>query len=195
MNDETKPETTSQNEAMVPIRMVYQNYAGKVSLRHILPYAISWGSNQWHPEPQWLLHALDVDKGDYRAFAFRDCRFLAFPAVDVEREAAQSPLSLASRLMERDNSRIGKFGPLFHNRDGAEALDLIYSLREAYRKAVNPTEEMIELAAFRMWHSEAVRAGTPSMVKSRTPEAFANEDTKTRKLWRDYAMAALSVRS
>jgi predicted DNA-binding transcriptional regulator YafY len=47
----------------------YTNYRGERSTRTIEPHAMEFGANQWHPEPQWLLYALDVDKREARAFA------------------------------------------------------------------------------------------------------------------------------
>lgn len=50
----------------------YKNYKGEVSLRHVYPVEIRYGSTEWHPEEQWLLKAWDYGKGDYREFAMRD---------------------------------------------------------------------------------------------------------------------------
>ena len=33
------------------------------------PRGIYWGSNEWHPEWQWLLKAYDIDKQADRDFA------------------------------------------------------------------------------------------------------------------------------
>lgn len=47
----------------------YRNWRGEVATRRIAPTGVRWGSNEWHPEPQWLLDAIDVDKGEPRTFA------------------------------------------------------------------------------------------------------------------------------
>ena len=52
--------------------VVYKNWRGEVAERKIIPRRIWFGSNQWHPEPQWLLDAEDVAKGDVRSFSTRD---------------------------------------------------------------------------------------------------------------------------
>jgi predicted DNA-binding transcriptional regulator YafY len=40
----------------------------------ILPDALSFGSNKWHPKPQWLLRAFDVKRGEWRHFAVADIK-------------------------------------------------------------------------------------------------------------------------
>ena len=50
----------------------YTNYRGERGLRRIIPDQISFGSNEWHPEPQWLMLAYDCEKKAERLFAVRD---------------------------------------------------------------------------------------------------------------------------
>ncbi len=50
----------------------YTNYRGERSRRTVTPINIHFGSNEWHPEPQWLLLAMDHDKGNTRLFAVKD---------------------------------------------------------------------------------------------------------------------------
>ena len=52
-----------------PVHIRYTNWRGETAWRTILPLRIEYGSNEWHPAPQWFLHAIDVDKGVERAFA------------------------------------------------------------------------------------------------------------------------------
>lgn len=47
----------------------YTNYRGERRLRAILPLGIMYDSNEWHPEAQWMLTALDVEKEEVRTFA------------------------------------------------------------------------------------------------------------------------------
>jgi len=56
------------------VKIVYTNYRGETRVRTILPDRIEFGTTQWHPEPQWLLHALDTEKGGARTFALKDVR-------------------------------------------------------------------------------------------------------------------------
>ena len=50
----------------------YTNHRGERAVRCVEPYTIHFGSNEWHPEPQWLMRALDVVKGELRDFAVKD---------------------------------------------------------------------------------------------------------------------------
>lgn len=56
------------------VRICYTNYRGETALRVIVPERIHFGSTDWHPEPQWLLDALDVEKQATRTFAMKDIR-------------------------------------------------------------------------------------------------------------------------
>lgn len=56
------------------VRILYTNYRGETDFRRILPQQIHFGSTEWHPEPQWLLDAVDVEKGAGRSFALKDIR-------------------------------------------------------------------------------------------------------------------------
>lgn len=51
------------------VRIDYTNWRGERSERLIQPLSIEFSSNEWHPDPQWLLFALDVAKQDTRTFA------------------------------------------------------------------------------------------------------------------------------
>lgn len=57
-------------EQVVSIR--YTNYRGETADRRIVPLRIRFAATDWHPEEQWLLDAIDVDKGAERSFALRD---------------------------------------------------------------------------------------------------------------------------
>jgi len=62
--------TSSAQAELVEIG--YRNYRGEVSIRCIVPQEIYFGSNEWHPEKQWLLRALDLEKDAQRSFAMKD---------------------------------------------------------------------------------------------------------------------------
>jgi hypothetical protein len=47
----------------------YRNWKGEEAVRRIIPMWLWWGSNEYHPEPQWLVECHDMDKSDYRTFA------------------------------------------------------------------------------------------------------------------------------
>lgn len=55
-----------------PITLTYTNWKGETAQRTIIPRRVWWGSTEWHPEPQWLLTAFDVDKEAERDFALKD---------------------------------------------------------------------------------------------------------------------------
>jgi hypothetical protein len=52
----------------------YTNHRGERATRYItpLPGGIKFTSSEWHPEPQWLMSAFDVDKQVWRDFAMKD---------------------------------------------------------------------------------------------------------------------------
>jgi len=56
------------------VRILYTNYRGETALRTIVPEKMLFGGTEWHPEPQWLLEAYDVEKGASRSFAMKDIR-------------------------------------------------------------------------------------------------------------------------
>jgi predicted DNA-binding transcriptional regulator YafY len=56
------------------IRIVYTNYRGETALREVLPQRIWFGATEWHPEKQWLLDAIDLEKDAPRSFALRDIK-------------------------------------------------------------------------------------------------------------------------
>lgn len=59
-----------------PIPMIYRNWRGEVAQRSIRPAGLPyWGTTEWHPEPGWLLPAIDTEKGECRDFALKDCDF------------------------------------------------------------------------------------------------------------------------
>jgi len=47
----------------------YTNWRGERALRHIRPLTIRFEATEWHPEEQWILRAVDVERGATRDFA------------------------------------------------------------------------------------------------------------------------------
>jgi hypothetical protein len=74
------------DDAPLPIR--YRNWRGETADRKILPIRVWFGATDWHPEPQWFLRAVDVDRGVERDFALADMHDL--PAV-VPAGAGEEP--------------------------------------------------------------------------------------------------------
>lgn len=55
-----------------PVVIDYTNWRGERSTRTIIPQELIYSSNNYHPEPQYLLVAWDVEKDAERTFAFND---------------------------------------------------------------------------------------------------------------------------
>lgn len=55
-----------------PARILYRNHRGETAWRTITPLRVWFGATEWHPEPQYLLKAVDTEKGAERDFALRD---------------------------------------------------------------------------------------------------------------------------
>jgi hypothetical protein len=62
-------ERVAERSVACRVTINYTNWRGERGARLILPRTIHFGSNQWHPDPQWLLTAYDIDKKDVRDFA------------------------------------------------------------------------------------------------------------------------------
>lgn len=56
------------------VTILYTNHKGETSDRVISPLEIFYGSTEWYPEPQWLLHAYCFVRGDFRDFAMVNVR-------------------------------------------------------------------------------------------------------------------------
>lgn len=50
----------------------YTNWRGERSMRNIRPLRLVFENNEWHPVTQWILEAIDLDKGEERSFALAD---------------------------------------------------------------------------------------------------------------------------
>ncbi|GAA0586508.1 hypothetical protein ACFQH5_20360 [Halomonas salifodinae] len=57
---------------MKPIEFEYTNWRGERATRRAIPISIAWASTDYHPEPQWLMTARDLEKNATRDFALRD---------------------------------------------------------------------------------------------------------------------------
>jgi hypothetical protein len=72
-----------------PVTLAYTNWRGETAQRTIVPQRVWFGSTDWHPEPQWLLTALDAEKGADRDFALKD---FGNPAVQPGPRRATGPI-------------------------------------------------------------------------------------------------------
>lgn len=64
---------------VTPIEVWYTNYKGETSKRRFRPLNLYWGSNEWYPEPQWLMDGYDEDKKVTRTFALKNIRPYTVP--------------------------------------------------------------------------------------------------------------------
>lgn len=58
-----------QAEVVAPVEFLYTNWRGETELRQVQPQMLRFGSTYYHPQPQWLLNAIDLRKGEVRDFA------------------------------------------------------------------------------------------------------------------------------
>jgi hypothetical protein len=56
------------------LTFTYTNHRGETAVRNARPSLVEFAATEWHPEPQWVLHAFDADKGAERSFAMKDMR-------------------------------------------------------------------------------------------------------------------------
>jgi predicted DNA-binding transcriptional regulator YafY len=54
------------------LRFRYVNWQGVVANRTTRVIELTFGKTEWHPEPQWLLKAYDIEKNAVRFFALQD---------------------------------------------------------------------------------------------------------------------------
>lgn len=121
--DGAAPDTSKPDGS--ELAMIYRNWRGEIGLRRIGAAGMSiWhGSTEWHPEPQPLLRAFDLDKQAWRDFALEDCAFLfhdqgsnaeAGPGPDAGEEAPSCEASEASaRQLRLALEAIAKARPRF----------------------------------------------------------------------------------
>lgn len=54
------------------VKITYTNHRGEIGVRRIQPLRMWFGKNDWHHTEQWLLRAVDLEKGEDRDFALKD---------------------------------------------------------------------------------------------------------------------------
>lgn len=54
------------------VNVQYTNYRGETGWRTVLPERIWFGTNEWHPEPQWFVDVIDATHGRPRSLAMKD---------------------------------------------------------------------------------------------------------------------------
>lgn len=59
-------------ETPPPLRFIYTNWRGERAEHVALPQHVAWGATEYHPDPQWIMTAFDVERGAQRQFAMKD---------------------------------------------------------------------------------------------------------------------------
>jgi predicted DNA-binding transcriptional regulator YafY len=70
--DPSNPSVFAEFKARQTLQFRYKNWQGAVGERSAEFIGILYGTSEWHHEPQWLIKAIDTEKGSVRLFALRD---------------------------------------------------------------------------------------------------------------------------
>lgn len=57
-------------EPMRGVMIDYTNWRGERRVRHVLPFDIAFRSSEWHPTPQWIVAACDLERDDGKLLDF-----------------------------------------------------------------------------------------------------------------------------
>lgn len=96
----------------------YTNHRGERAFRQIAPSdtSLRFGSNEWHPDRQWLLYAYDVGKDAVRAFAVAGIHRWGMPGMKMTADVSiarqlQNSMELNARMKNRIKLLLGHAGP------------------------------------------------------------------------------------
>ena len=97
---------------------MFTNYKASTSERHIIARALRWGGTPWHPELQWFIDGLDLDKMEPRCFPLKEIdlgtfRVMTDEEVDVfftKKEQAAEVRGVAKGLAEAKEATDGDGG-------------------------------------------------------------------------------------
>jgi hypothetical protein len=69
-----------------PVTVRYTNWRGETAIRRLILGDVRFGSNEWHPDPTWLIRAFDVDHPAkiWKDFDLTKCDFTAGSAGAVD---------------------------------------------------------------------------------------------------------------
>lgn len=54
------------------VRLDYTNWKGERRWRLVMPQSLWFGTTSYHPQPQWFIRAVDLEKNAVRDFAVKD---------------------------------------------------------------------------------------------------------------------------
>lgn len=135
------------------VRINYRNYKGEERLRTIIPASLWWGATAWHPEEQWLLEAMDIEKGEMRDFALKDLGHVPQEAIDelTPQEAIEEMGGPGAdetpavpdrdlRVLAHQLGQAAELAPKLENSHGVELIDA-----DLLRRAARAVEEVLTL--------------------------------------------------
>ena len=111
-----------------PLVFTYTNWRGETSQRQVQPIGLFHGATKWHSDPQWLLQAFDLDKGQERAFTVKDVVFSggAGQAEAIAREMANEMV----RAREALNNFVRESAD-----PGADTMSSLWCMKQLLTKA------------------------------------------------------------
>ena len=62
------------------VTFVYRNWRGEPAACRVGAMSVWFGSTKWHPEPQWLMRAIDLEKMETRDFSMKDMTDVSYTA-------------------------------------------------------------------------------------------------------------------
>lgn len=65
------------------INFDYKNYKGINSSRRAELHNLFYGQTEFHPKEQWLVEAVDIDKGETRVFSLEDMTDIDYNGVNL----------------------------------------------------------------------------------------------------------------
>ena len=68
----SSPVTFTSSDQTQKVKFTYTNWKGETKQRQAIFYGFFLGSNEWHPDQQWLVVGYDLEKKAERTFALND---------------------------------------------------------------------------------------------------------------------------
>lgn len=149
----------------------YTNHRGERGIRHVRPLGIEFHSTEWHPAPQWLLSAFDMDKLVWRNFAMKDVHAWSDTPFQASATRPVADRSKASAVAAEASQVIGALADtagLFEHPEVQRAL--VYFSRGPFDGSVLPfVPDATRSAADPDGQSEAVRRTVLDWIRDVAP--------------------------
>jgi hypothetical protein len=88
----------------------YTNWKGTRAEREINPIRIAFESTEWHGDDKWILHAIDVAKGEERSFLMDDIHVWRPAASDADDTPFDAPTIAGGFPLDREEKRVIEAG-------------------------------------------------------------------------------------